>query len=435
MKIMMGSMLFNITYATFNSTMYPVANNSHLLGNSTTNNSNLSPGHRINNLDLDYLNDELLAVDTVSKWIQVVSIAISLISNCFVVFCNLKSPTLKPYRYLILNLAICDLLYSFMQIFQAHRRFNMHVWHFGRFLCKAMSLSPTSLTSSMFTMAFMAMERLITIVYPFRPRMKRRTLFIAIAALWALAIGLHVPLILNRDTQVIPSGHTVCRYSWSSTNDLKKPYHLMSFILTYPIPLIIIAVSSIIVVYTSLTRMSRKRRSLRVHVVGGARAKHVNPLVKYKKLFIMFSCILLSFIVTTTPNQALILWMNFAPKEHLSFKEVRFTFFMLYMFAPLVHIHTIANPLIYSFSDEKFRAELRQIVTAIWRSVRPRNTVRRLLNNTGGEAFHHYESPSLIKLSRKSHPDQSEKGLIILKHRGSPEEKNVMKKITATSVL
>lgn len=396
-----------------------------------SNNSNsscylMSRSNSNNDIDLNYLHEELLIVDTISKWLLVVCIVLSLISNTFVVFCNLKSQSPNPYRQLILNLAICDLVYTFMQIFKVHSRFNMHVWHFGRFFCKAMSLSPSSLTSAMFTMTFMAIERFITIVYPFRPRLGKRMIFSAVGMLWIVATAVHLPSFLYRDTVVDRNGNVRCRYTSSQNEEnMMKSYRLVSFTLTYPIPVVIIVVSSINIIYTTLSRVSRRRQSLRIHMGGAARERHVNPLKKYKKLFIMFTCILVSFIVTTTPNQALILWMNFAPKDNLPFRSVRFTFFMLYAFAPLVHLHTIINPLIYSFSDEKFRTELRQLVTSIWSNVVPRREEKRLLSDSGHtrKGRNMYESPSLIQLSTKTQVEQSEKDTFVRK-KGSSEDRN-----------
>ena len=382
-----------------------------------TNDSSLHPTHSTDEDDLEYLGDELLRVEAFSKWLLVVSIVISLISNSSVVICNLKSRVKSPYKYLIVNLAICDLVYTFFQIFEAHKRFSMQIWYFGRFLCKTMFLSPSSLTTSMFTMTFMAIERFITIVYPFRPRLAKHVILFIITMLWALAIGVHMPLFLTFSTYSTQNGQTFCTCLWPDNGDLKKTYYLVSFTVTYPIPILIILISSVNIVYTALTRTSKHNQKLRIHVPNQAHEKKFNPLLKYRKLFIMFACILLAFILTTTPNQALILWINFAPKEHLSFKEQRLTFFVLYMLAPLVHIHTITNPLIYSFSDEKFRAEIRQIAAQIWSRVAPQGKDQLSKNsNSRHLSFHRFESPALQNLSPCSLHDESEQKAFLENH-------------------
>ena len=400
----------------------------------SSNDSSLNPTHSMDEVDLEYLGDELLTVTAFSKWLLVVSIVISLISNSTVVICNLKSRVQNPYKYLIVNLAICDLVYTFFQIFQAHNRFSKQIWHFGRFLCKMMSLSPSSMTTSMFTMTLMAIERFITIVYPFRPRLtKRMTLFI-ILILWVLAIGAHIPLFLALDICPTHNGQTSCKRIWPDDGELRKTYYLVSFTVTYPIPLLIIIISSFNIVYTALTRTSKHNQKLRIHIPSQAQVKNLNPLLKYKKLFIMFGCILLAFILTTTPNQALILWINFAPKEHLSFKEQRLTFFVLYMFAPLVHLHTITNPLIYSFSDEKFRAEVRQIAAQIWARVAPQGKGQLSKNsNSRHLCFHGYESPVLQDFSPCSLHDESEQKAFLESRATLQEQNGHATKVLATS--
>ena len=422
----MNLTVYNKAGSLFNSTMQF----------NTTNNNSLLRGDSSNGIDLMYLHEELLAVDTASKWLLVASIVISLISNSIIVICKWRSPNVNPYQYLILNVAICDLTYTFIQIFQAHRRFNMHVWYFGRFMCKAMSLSPSSLTSSMFTMTFMAIERFTSIVYPFRPRLTKRTVSLVVSILWVAAISLHMPLFLTRDIYVTQSGDTACKHMWPPHSALRKSYFLVSFMVTYPIPLLIIIISFVNILYTVLSRTS-KRTILRINVPRGSRARHVNQLARYKKLFITFACILLAFIVTTTPNQALILWINFAPKQHLSFKEVRFTFFMLYTFAPLVHIHSITNPLIYSISDEKFRLEVRQMLRAIWGRLSPQRKHPIQENSRPCTlALNCYESPALLRDSSNNATDDSVKKHFLENQDTLEEQKdNIVTVHVATSAF
>ncbi|XP_065056586.1 neuropeptide FF receptor 2-like [Rhopilema esculentum] len=310
---------------------------------------------------LNYLHDELMLVDTISKYIALISIILSISGNIMVIICHIKLQIHYSYKCLIVNLAISDLLYSVMQIFRVHSRFRSSEWHFGRFLCKMMLLSPSSLTCSMFTMCFMAVDRFITIVYPFRPRLKIRKTIIVTTLLWIFAISIHAPFATKRDI-VLRKGKTMCLYTWNFGDDDKKLYHLVSFSVTYPIPILIILISSINIVYTALKGVPKTAGKM--HSGGG---KSVNPFKKYRKLFLTFIGIFLVFIITTTPNQALILWLNFPSKTKTSFRSARYTFFILYMFAPLVHVHAWMNPLIYSFSDEKFRSALVQIVSWLWR--------------------------------------------------------------------
>ena len=326
--------------------------------------------------DLNYLHDELMLVDTISKYIALISIILSTSGNIIVIVCHIKLQIHSSYKCLIVNLAISDLLYAVMQIFQVHSRFRSNEWHFGRFLCKMMLLSPSSLTCSMFTMCFMAVDRFITIVYPFRPRLKIRKTIIVTALLWIFAISIHAPFATKRDT-VLRKGKTMCLYTWNFGDDDKKLYHLVSFSVTYPIPILIILISSINIVYTALKGVPKTAGKM---YSGGG--KSVNPLKKYRKLLLTFISIFLVFIITTTPNQALILWLNFPSNTKTSFRSARYTFFILYMFAPLVHVHAWMNPLIYSFSDEKFRSAFVQIVSLIWRKTEYEEAGVGLLNKS-----------------------------------------------------
>ena len=316
---------------------------------------NSSSAQFLSMVDLNYLHDELMLVDTISKYIALISIILSTSGNIIVIVCHIKLQIHSSYKCLIVNLAISDLLYSVMQIFQVHSRFRSNEWHFGRFLCKMMLLSPSSLTCSMFTMCFMAVERFIAIVYPFRPRLQIRKTIIVTALLWIFATSIHAPFATKRDI-MLRKGKTMCLYTWKYGDDDKELYHLVSFSVTYPIPILIIMISSINIAYAAVS--GRAEKAVKMHVRGGVKSR---PFSKYKKLFLTFTGIFLLFIITTTPNQALILWLNFPSNTNTSFRSARYTFFILYMLAPLVHIHAWMNPIIYSFLDGKFRAALVEI--------------------------------------------------------------------------
>ena len=336
------------------------------LTNSPKNNTTILPTtsvtQQVGDSQLHYLERELLLVDEISKWIALVSVILSLLGNGLVLVCNLKQSNLSPYRNLIVNLAIADLTYTVMQIFQVHRRFKLHVWEFGEFACKATIVSSSSLTCSMFTMSFMAVERFKSIVYPFHRRFTRKLIVIVVAILWALAIGFHIPFAMRKVT-ISRGGMQYCINMWSRDDfDKKRFYHLVVFVVTYPIPIVIIALSSINIVHKVLRSGQGKINNERLRKHSTSK---VHRTCSYRKLFCMFLWILVAFIVTTTPNHAQILWQNFGLNENESIRNLRRTYFIFRILAPLVHIHSWMNPLIYSFSDKSFRDELQKTVLAL----------------------------------------------------------------------
>ena len=338
------------------------------LTNSSKNNTTILPTsatYGVGDSQLHYLERELLLVDEISKWIALVSVILSLLGNGLVLVCNLKQSNLSPYKNLIVNLAIADLMYTFMQIFQVHRRFKLHVWEFGEFACKATIVSSSSLTCSMFTMSFMAVERFKSIVYPFHPRFTRKIIVIVVAILWALAVGFHVPFAMRKVT-ISRGGMQYCVNMWSRDDfDKKRFYHLVVFVVTYPIPIVIIVLSSINIGHKVLRSGEGKINNQRLRKHSTSKVHKRCSSVRCRKLFCMFLWILLAFIVTTTPNYAQILWQNFGLNEKESIRNLRRTYFIFRILAPLVHIHSWMNPLIYSFSDKSFRDELQKTVFAL----------------------------------------------------------------------
>lgn len=351
------------------------------LTNSSKNNTTILPTskiHPVGNLHLYYLESELLLVDEISKWIALVSIILSLLGNGLVLVCNLKQSHLSPYKNLIVNLAVADLTYTFIQIFQVHRRFKHHVWEFGEFACKATILSSSSLTCSMFTMSFMAVERFKSIVYPFHPRFKKKIIASVVAILWALAIGFHVPFAMRKET-ISRDGMEYCINMWSRDDLVKKGfYHVVVFVVTYPIPLVIIALSSINIVHTVLRGGQGKNNNQRLRKHSAIEVHRTCSLVRCRRLYWMFAWILLAFVVTTTPNHAQILWQNFGLNEKESIRNLRRTYLIFRILAPLVHIHSWMNPLIYSFSDKSFRDQLQKIVMVFKTKPASNNTKEQL---------------------------------------------------------
>ena len=74
-----------------------------------------------------------------------------------------------------------------------------------------------------------------------------------------------------------------------------------------------------------------------------------------KKLCVTLAAIVAVFVITTSPNQILLMWKNFGDKHH---EDAFQTFVILYSLSTLVHLHSFSNPIIYSLSDSKFRKVL-----------------------------------------------------------------------------
>ena len=280
-------------------------------------------------------------VDMISMWIQTISIVLSLVSNSLVIYVLKKRRRLKTQGLTISYLAGCDLMYSVLQIFLAHRRFAKHEWHFGDIMCKLSTMSPCAIIASVFTIAFIAVERQHGVNSPLKVRIQKvKTTFIVVM-IWCSSLLLLLPSAIHMKA-IDYDGKKDCMRIWNSK--VARYWDLTVFICTYPIPLLIILVSYYRVIFEV------RRRSKETQLKINRRREH--RIREQRKMMIMIMIIFIALLVTTSPNQAFIIWISFAPKNGPNLHE---TFLILYSLSSLVHLHSFLNPIIYSIADPGFR--------------------------------------------------------------------------------
>ena len=298
--------------------------------------------------------------DTASRWIALCSVILSILGNLLVIFANLKLKTLPVYKKLILHLAICDLVYSTFYILWLHKRFSDHLWIFGDFLCKCTIMWSSALSCAMFTITFIAVERYRTIMNPFLPKLKNKSIVASLVALWILAIGIHIPFAQRKEIRPV-YGKMDCSTVWKEDDSFgkQKYYDLVVFAVIYPIPLTLIFYCYGRICCNAMKGFNmgklQKRTPIASRNIASQRSK------RYNKLLVMLALVLIVFLITTTPNQVFIIWMNFAPRQGRTMESLRRDFLILISLAPLVHLHTWLNPIIYCISDAQYRKNLKKL--------------------------------------------------------------------------
>lgn len=242
--------------------------------------------------------------------------------------------------YFILNLAISDLTFLcfalpfyYYELFERFPKFEFYC----KFVWPMMSIT---LLVSINTLTLMAVERCRAILFPFRPRIKKPTLFIGIVAVWAWSLLIMVPLMI-----VAEPVSDLCMEYWSKEAH-RKAYTAVLFVLQFALPITVIVVAYIAIIITLVKTKVPNRTSV----------NHRGQLVKQKSrsdnlhVIRTVAIIVVLFLICMLPNQIAWILMDFGGKqyEHLSNK-----FWLLA--EALIFFHSCVNPIIYGSLTRQYR--------------------------------------------------------------------------------
>lgn len=188
------------------------------------------------------------------------------------------------------------------------------------FHCAALRpLGITTFCLSIFTVTSMAIVRCRIKCYPYRPRIRRRTVYYWIATLWLLSVLVSLPAM--HVAKVTPRGR--CTGEWASKTH-KDAYIICLLLLKCILPLIIIT-SAYVKIAIFLMQNKGPQTSL-----NGNRASNYRDGARKENLQIaeMLAAIVLLFGLCTSPHQ--VAWML---KQFGEEKETNYNFYIFRSFA------------------------------------------------------------------------------------------------------
>ena len=236
----------------------------------------------------------------------------------------------------VVNLTISDI--AFLSFASPVSIYNYFVRRYASvFVCKFVyPMTTATFVVSIVTVSSMAVQRCFAILNPFKPRIKRKTLFVWLAAIWILSFLSVIP-------QIIATSSLTCSEEWSSQMH-RQLYTVFLFALQYVLPVIAIILSYIkIAIYVSSTNCNSNQLG-RTDSQNTRRAKEEMAIRR------TIITILVMFLLCMLPNHVAYFLLDFGSEKQQS---AAYTLFK-YVDIP-TYLHSCVNPVIYGALSRQFR--------------------------------------------------------------------------------
>ncbi|XP_066530273.1 galanin receptor type 1 [Hoplias malabaricus] len=255
---------------------------------------------------------------------------------------RVRGQTRSTTNVFILNLSIADLSYLLFCVpFQA-TVYVLPSWVLGEFICKFIHYFFTvSMLVSIFTLSAMSVDRYVAIVHCRKSSSVRvlRHALAAVAVIWALSLGMAVPV---AQYQSIVQGHGNSTFCWEAWPDNKKKiYVVITFIFGYLLPLILISFCYAKV----LNHLHKKLRNVSKKSEASKKKTAQTVLV-----------VVVVFCLSWLPHHVVHLWVEFG-----SFPLNQASFVFRVAAHCLAYSNSSVNPIIYAFLSENFRQAYKQV--------------------------------------------------------------------------
>ena len=321
------------------------------------------PTNQSNNRSEAGVNRSLCSMDSstvlhIRMVVYVVTLIAAIVINSFVIVIVYKSRRLRsPINYLIVNLALADLLAPSFAVPRIIAIIYDPSWAvkgpFGDFLCKLSSFVmevPTAV--SIQTLVIMTADRFHAIVFPMRSALlSTRRCVIAIAITWLLAFLLYSPnLYIWRLMIWPPTGIEFCSSSWEPAFDTEtadKIYYWVVLIIHTAIPLIIL-----ITLHTLIMTSLKRHDYLQAGTQNRKRRRKEN-----RQIWRMLTSIFLICLISWVPYniQGFILYLYDGHFQPCSFRFFRLVAYLLF------YSYSAASPCVYFIFIDKYREAFKKL--------------------------------------------------------------------------
>ncbi|XP_021357145.1 prolactin-releasing peptide receptor-like [Mizuhopecten yessoensis] len=260
---------------------------------------------------------------------------------------------LRPF---LINLAVADLI---MAVFCMPFTFGDTIyksWLFSEPMCPIVLFIQTlSVSASVFINVAVGVDRFIVVAFPLYSKASQARSKQVIVATWILSISIASAVVPFAHTQRIRNTTRIkCSEIWPSVQ-VQRFYSVALFVIIYLLPLLVLSVAYSIVGFVLWKRTTPGNRDQMRDML------QLRSKIKVLKMLIL---VVLMFGICWLPLHVFIMVVNFNP-EILRYKSADEEHFYLGMYLAihwLAMSNSFANPFIYGFFNESFRADLITLV-------------------------------------------------------------------------
>ncbi|XP_066478035.1 G-protein coupled receptor 83 isoform X1 [Tiliqua scincoides] len=261
----------------------------------------------------------------------------------------------------IANLAVADLMITFLNTPFTLARFVNSTWIFGKEMCHISRFAQyCSLHVSALTLTAIAVDRRQVIMHPLKPRISTTKSLTCICVIWLMATCFSLPHAIYQKLFTFEYSEEItrclCLPDFPEPADLFWKYlDLATFTLLYILPLLIISIT-----YMTVAKKLWFRR-----VIGDVTIEQYFALQRKKMMTIkMMMLVVVIFAVCWFPLNCYVIL--------LSSQVIHTNNGLYFAFHWLAMSSTCYNPFVYCWLNENFRAELKTFLTICRKTPSPR---------------------------------------------------------------
>ncbi|KAJ8318576.1 hypothetical protein KUTeg_003667, partial [Tegillarca granosa] len=298
--------------------------------------------------------EETLSGETLIGLIFLYSITtfLSIAGNVLVVIVFVKGRRCKTdLRLFLINLAAADLIMATFCMPFTFADVILGQWVFSKPMCPiVLFMQLLSVCASVFTNMAIGTDRFMAVSFPLHSRITYKRAKYVIVCVWFASVSLSiVQLFVGRTIEIYP-GVIKCNERWPLENS-RRIYTIFILLLTYILPLVILSFtySIVIILLWKRTTPGNKHHHRDIH--------QLRSKIKIVKMLVI---VVAMFGICWLPIHVFTMVIDFNP-ELLQYesKEQEHLFMVLFLSAHwLAMSNSFANPIIYGFTNESFRADL-----------------------------------------------------------------------------
>ncbi|XP_071507662.1 tachykinin-like peptides receptor 99D [Diadema antillarum] len=308
--------------------------------------------------NFNYSAKSLVSVESVICWsiLATIVMVVAAFGNIIVIWIVLTNPRMRTVtNYFLLNLAIADTMIATIDMPLMFTYIVTDNWPFGRVGCKmAKFLANLSAVASILSLMAVTVDRFRAIVHPLLPRLPKRVIIGSVISIWIVAGAWTSPLFLfgglYKFVYVDGVERIQCHIVWPPDvlNRMNFTYTAANFVVTYCVPLAIMAVC-----YTIISTKLWGNGLLGENIPNRAR-----QITAKRKIVKMIVIVVAVFAICWLPLHSYHFLPYLNVQSVAKVKGARHIYIALWLVAMSSSMY---NPFIYCWLNDRFRYGFKRV--------------------------------------------------------------------------